>query len=206
MLRELTLAMRELRQGCADAGWNIKWIAPPNLHIVLRHLGEISVALPGPIKETLQHHIDTTAPLELEARGLRPHKLPNEEQVVTVGLGGDLERLAELREWVEKEMSGLGFKPEPWSQEAHLIAGRVVSAGEKPLDEILGEVAEREFGLFLSRELVLYRSDIVTPKGEFARLWHLPLGGEADEARATTSPSPSPNPVEATGGLTPRPS
>ena len=205
IIREVAATVREQRQRCIDAGWDIKWIAPPNLHIVLRHLGEISLALPEPIRETLIRRLEQSSPIELEARGIKPLSLPSGEQMVTASLGGELERLTELREQVEEEMVGLGFKAEPWPQEAHVIIGRVRKKGEQPLEELLGEVAERDFGRGLSRELVLYRSDVSTPKGEFARLWHLHLGGAPSEEASVAPPSPSPMPSEA-GDVTPRPS
>lgn len=71
VLRAISVAQREARQRCAAAGWDIAWVPPPNVHVLLRYLGEISVALPHPLVTALRPHVEPLSPFPLRARGLR---------------------------------------------------------------------------------------------------------------------------------------
>jgi 2'-5' RNA ligase len=71
VLRAITVAQREARERCAAAGWSIAWVPPPNEHVILRYLGEISVALPQPLVTAMRAHVEPLPPFPLRASGLR---------------------------------------------------------------------------------------------------------------------------------------
>lgn len=178
MLRKVAEAQRSARARCVDDGWDIKWLSPANLHILLRFVGEISVALPPSIKEALEPRVNTLSPIPLQALGMRGVGDEDHGQSIVIDLIDESEGLALLGQALTEGLEELGFKPPELSDAPPMmIVARVKSAGQTPLEELLAEHAQQDFGHSEASELLLYRSDAHSRRGEFRRLWHITLAG-----------------------------
>lgn len=209
-LRAIAVAQREARERCAAAGWDIAWVPPPNVHVILRYLGEISVALPRPLVTAMRAHVEPLPAFPLRARGMRAvaaeaavgteaaragpatdeaaagteaPKPPQPARVVVpiVDETGGLERLQAA---LATPLQELGFKPLEPRPITEVVVARVVAAGSAPLEELLAPAAELDFGSSLVSEVFLYKSTAHAPKGEFVRLGYVSLLGPAPSGAA----------------------
>jgi 2'-5' RNA ligase len=198
VLRDIAEVGRVERPHCADSGWKIKWIAPPNLHIVIRCLGEIDSVLPHALRDHITPLAANLPALPLRARGIQALEIPtlSEEPpaaVVVAQIEDESGCLATLRDSLATPLAAAGLplpantEPTPWTP--HVVVGRVLERGETPLSDVLAEWGHTDFGQSLAREIVLYRSDGARVGQEFTRLWQLPLRGPMPE-----QPAPAPEP------------
>ncbi len=158
---------RELKSSGAD----VKWVAPDNLHLTLKFLGEVEeAALPG-LKTALEAACAGTRTLELSVEGCGAFPRLKAPKVVWLGLGGQIEQLAGLAGAVEAAFEPLGFAPEKRAFKPHLTLGRVRRRrkGQKappngPLTRALAGLAADKGPRFLARHVVLMKSTL-TPRG-----------------------------------------
>jgi 2'-5' RNA ligase len=180
LLNTLADTIRQARKSCAEAGWTIKWLNPANQHIILRYLGDIDRALPDLMRDGLRPTLAETPTFELTARGLRALTVQDGDvarSVVVVDIQGGTSGLQQIDGTVSALVERLGFKPRGAPLEPWMIVGRVAEAGETPLEELLEPWRDRGFGSCRVQNLFLYQSDVVAPRGEFRRVWALPLLG-----------------------------
>jgi 2'-5' RNA ligase len=182
VLRAITAAQREARARCAAAGWNLTWVPPPNVHVVLRYLGEISSALSRPVLTALRPHVEPLAPFSLKAVGLRPIAAeadPGHAARIVVSVVDETGALARLQTSISTPLEELGFRPQAPGDLSEIVVARVTAAGGAPLEELIGTAAGLDFGSSLVAELLLYQSSAHAPKGEYARLGYVPLLGHS---------------------------
>lgn len=176
-LRRVCAAQRELMEPLSAAEWDVKWIAPPNLHVVLRHLGEVGVALPAALAEVLLARVGPLPAFRLGARSIRPVEAPGGRIDLVVGIEDLDSGFEALGAAVAAPLEEIGFMPLDALPPALLAIGRVRDAGEIPLDELLGAAATADFGESLVDELLVYRSDAGVPGSEFRCLARVGLSG-----------------------------
>ena len=202
VLRDIAEVGRVERLHCADSGWKIKWVAPPNLHIVIRCLGEIDSVLPQALRDHVAPLGANLPALPLRARGIQAIEIPTlsdetpPAMVVVARIEDESGCLATLRDSLATTLAAVGLplppatEPGPWTP--YVVVGRVLERDETPLNDVLAEWSHTDFGRSLAREIVLYRSDGARAGQEYTRLWQLPLQGPLPE-RPTPEPEP---PVE----------
>lgn len=181
-LRRVSGAQRELRSRFAEAGWDITWLAPPNLNVILQYLGEIGDALPVPLRDAFRPVAERNPPIPLSVRGVRITDEGEDRKVIVapvIDLAGALSGLyGDLAEPLEE----LGFRARQGELEPRLVLGRVRGEGEGGAEDGLGDFTDRDFGRCEARDLILYQSDGARAGEEYLRLWHLPLIGEPERA------------------------
>lgn len=103
----------------------VKWVDPEGIHLTLKFLGSVeSTALPQ-IIEAMTRAAQPASPLSLQLGGLGVFPNWQRPQVVWVGLGGEIDKLAGLQRSLDKALSPLGFTPETRPFRAHLTLGRL---------------------------------------------------------------------------------
>ncbi len=112
--------IRELRRSGAD----VKWVAPENLHVTLKFLGETDPGRLGEIGAVLQAACSAAPALELALAGAGAFPGVGRPAVVWLGLAGQVEALAGLARALDDGLAGLGFPPETRRFQAHLTLGR----------------------------------------------------------------------------------
>jgi RNA 2',3'-cyclic 3'-phosphodiesterase len=173
---EIAQASAGLKQKLGDA---VRWVAPHNLHLTLKFLGDV----PRPGLDALTAALGVELgrlplfDLTLADFGVFPN--PKRPRVLWVGVQAppDLER---LRRVVESCAARLGVAPEdkkPFS--AHLTIGRVrETADPAGLQAALQDFRPGRLGAFTAEGLRLFRSDL-RPQGPiYTSLALLPLARE----------------------------
>jgi len=145
-------------------GGAVKWVAPQNIHLTVRFLGDTDEKIIDPLKHELdgvvaRHRNISTA---LDRLGAFPNlKRP---RVIWIGLGEHLDAMRELAADTEQAVRSLGFEPETKSFRPHLTLGRVRDARDVgQLVDYIGLCKVEKTGFMLDR-LVLFKSTL-TPRG-----------------------------------------
>src|SRR5688572_9223334 len=104
-----------------DAGH--RWIAPEQLHVTLRFLGETTAPQREAVALSLEQHANGIAPFDAIAGRLQYWPSVRNPRVLVLQLesGGALEALGAS---LENRMRALGFAPEPRTFRAHLTLAR----------------------------------------------------------------------------------
>lgn len=158
-------------------GGRIKWVAPKNIHLTVKFLGETSEEKLEGIKNAIEQISKKykVAECAVDKVGAFPDLV--RPRVIWAGLSGDIETLQAIVDDIEEGMAALGFPREEKRFKPHLTLGRVKE------NYGLGELVSYIKGYTMAPEhfrmetLVLFKSTL-TPKGPiYERLYEAGLGG-----------------------------
>jgi len=176
----------ELRslEGKLKAGQHpfVKWVDPGGIHLTLKFLGGIPATIVPEIVEAMTRTAEQVSPFALQLGGLGVFPNWQQPQVVWVGMGGEIDKLAGLHRDLETALSSLGFAPESRSFRAHLTLGRLrEGASPKDRQDFAAWARSIKFESDLSFEvdsLSLMKSQL-TPSGAiYTQLASVGLGGQ----------------------------
>ncbi len=141
----------------------VRWVRADGIHITVRFLGEVSGDVVEYIVGRAGDVIRGISPirLRLSAPGTFGGRVP---RVVWIGVEGDLERLGELHDCIERLCRDAGLPPDDRRFSPHITIGRVKSPANtgrmmSKMKEIVIEPLE-----FIVNGVVLFRSTL-TPQG-----------------------------------------
>ena len=60
-VENVAAAQKRLRETCKGAGFRVRWVPPPNIHMTLRFLGQITEPMAYALKDMLEPIITKTA-------------------------------------------------------------------------------------------------------------------------------------------------
>lgn len=124
-------------------------MAPDNLHVTLKFLGQIEPVLVQRVGSLLAEVASQHSAFELEVRGLGAFPTPRRARVIWAGLAAGAAELGRLAARVDAGLAELGFAPEARPFAAHVTLARV---REPQRDAGLAAALEagpaREFGRF----------------------------------------------------------
>jgi 2'-5' RNA ligase len=173
-LREL---QAQLKASCPAP---VKWVEPENIHITLKFLGNVALAKIDAITEAMVQAVQGTPPLSLEVKELGVFPNPRRVQVVWVGLGGEVDKLARLQQRIESNLEKLGFPPEGRRFTPHLTLARVRDQASPSERERLGQlITETEFAAavkFIVDSIKLMKSQLTREGPIYTRLSSAALG------------------------------
>jgi len=159
VLNRLTAAQKHLVQTGAD----VKLVAPQNIHITVRFLGNITPATAEKIFEEMKKV--QFAPFNVQIKGVGAFPNPNYARVVWAGITEGADQLKSVFSQLEPRLRGLGFTPDSKGFSPHLTIARVRSGRNKAqLSKFITENADYEFGAINAKCLRLKKSDL-TPRG-----------------------------------------
>lgn len=140
------------------------WVRSENLHVTLKFLGEVPDAQIPRIYDALK----TISPHPIRLRPDRIECLPvrGPVRVIGVGLGGELEKVAQLFQDVERACDGLGFARERRAFRPHITLARLRSFLPPHARRTLMEAGAKHLPgpEFVVNEFVLMQSQL-NPKG-----------------------------------------
>jgi 2'-5' RNA ligase len=156
----------------------IRWVAPQNVHLTLKFLGDVSPAnlerLAGMLKaETALHEM-----FSIVVGGLGAFPNPRRARVIWIGLEAP-PALESLRRGVEAAAAQMGYAPEERPFSPHLTLGRVgqnISTSE--LQRIRTALDETKVGMLGSvcvEAVHILKSDLRPGGSIYTRLYSLPL-------------------------------
>jgi len=160
----------------------VKWVDSESIHLTLKFLGNIALATVPQIIDAITKIAQPISPFRLQMGGLGVFPNWQRPQVVWVGIGGEVGKLAILQRDTEAALSPLGFPPESRSFKAHLTLGRLRERTSPKDKQKFGEwVTSIKFETALSFEvnaLSLMKSQL-TPSGAiYSQLASIELGGQ----------------------------
>ena len=163
---EVRAVVDEMESRLRDVGANVKWVAPVNVHVTLKFLGNIPVSDVEKLTQALHEALNDISSFEVAIAGLGTFPGGRAKpRVVWLGMGTGGERLANVADKVEDACSRLGFEREKRPFAAHLTIGRV-RRGSGRLPELADRAAKLQFNpLQLKVDTVSLVRSRLTPEG-----------------------------------------
>lgn len=165
---------------------SVSWVAPENLHITMKFLGEISRDRLGAIGVALEGVAANFSPFLLHAEGAGLFPGTRNPRVLWVGFREPLELVKELQENMESALSGAGFPREDRPFHPHITVGR--ARGVLPPawgDRFLRALSGRRFGEVPVPKITLYESRLSPGGAVYTVVRDFPLSRGARERRET---------------------
>ncbi len=117
----------------ADNRLRIKWVNPDGIHLTLKFLGNIPVSDTDRITQAMTDTARRITPFYLKTEMLGAFPNLKRVQVIWVGLGGETDKLKQLQQLIETNLTQLGFAVEQRHFKPHLTLarlGRYISPAE----------------------------------------------------------------------------
>jgi RNA 2',3'-cyclic 3'-phosphodiesterase len=161
---EIKSAFIDLQNDLRNAGADVAWTNPDNVHLTLKFLGEIDKKLASEVEQVCLETIADMPPFKLSINGTGFFPNARHPRVLWVGLSGEVERLERLQEQLDERLAGIGFDNEEKDFQPHLTVGRIRS--NKNLRELLARSDGYTLPAlsFVVQEIVLMKSDLL-PSG-----------------------------------------
>jgi len=146
-----------------ETGADLRPVAPQNIHITTRFLGDISPGMVDNVYEAMKNVKFTPFTIKLCGLGVFPSL--NYPRVVWAGMTEGVEQFKSIFTQLEPQIRTLGFKADAYGFSPHLTIARVRSGrNKKALGEFVTKKADFEFGIIKADCLRLKRSQL-SPKG-----------------------------------------
>jgi 2'-5' RNA ligase len=161
------------------AGAEVGWVAPENVHLTLKFLGDVSDAdVPG-VCEAVRGAVAGVAPFDLEIRGAGAFPNLSRPRVIWLGSAEGDEPMADLAERIDSALKKLGFPREARRFHAHLTLGRVRRGGPaiSALASLVQEHADAQIGRTPVDEVVVFSSQLKPTGAIYEALDRAELGG-----------------------------
>ncbi len=144
----------------------VSWVAPQNLHITLKFLGDVAGPRVAEVAQAVRQAVRLATPFEFESRGLGAFPRIERPNTLWIGCGEGAEALVALADRLDWALSPLGFARESRPLVPHLTLGRLRRGGKAPanLVRIFRENAGFVAGRSRVHHVVLFSSQL-TPKG-----------------------------------------
>jgi 2'-5' RNA ligase len=138
---ELKLELTQLQARLkADNQPRIKWVDPNGMHLTLKFLGNIAPAMIDQITEAMTEATQKVPPFNLDVQQLGAFPNLKRVQVVWLGLGGEIDKIKQLHQFIEANLARLGFAPEQRPLKPHLTLARVSNEASPDERQRFGEL------------------------------------------------------------------
>jgi len=157
-----------IQQTLKASGLRIGWVAPGNVHLTLKFLGDIDPADIDPITDVMSECAQRMAPMTFFAGGLGVFPDLRHPRVLWLGIMGDMPQLIAFQQDLDTRLVAVGkgrFKPEERQFKGHLTLGRIKARlGSDILVKALRETGRVESKAFTVDVIHLVQSRL-TPSG-----------------------------------------
>jgi 2'-5' RNA ligase len=172
--------IEELSRDLRNSSMSAKWVKPENMHITIVFMGSIEDTMVQPIGEAVRGVVSQYDPMSVYLNGIGCFPDARRPRVLWIGLGGEIERLAQLRDALMQKLIPFGIKEEKRDFRPHLTLGRFKKFSGANRDE-LQKVLKKYSGLsgpeFVLRELVMFKSELRPDGARYSKLHIFPIGG-----------------------------
>lgn len=162
-----------------SAGHAVRWVAPENIHLTLKFLGETSPSNVQPLSQALQAECEQHTPFEISVNGLGCFPNAHRPRVIWVGLSIPQE-LNRLQHKLEQATARLGYEAEDKPFSPHLTIGRVreqaTSAELKNINCEFEKLHVGSLGTFTASSIHLFKSDLKPSGPVYTSLFNARLG------------------------------
>jgi RNA 2',3'-cyclic 3'-phosphodiesterase len=141
----------------------VAWVAPQNLHLTLRFLGEVDAAAVEAVKGRLAAPLETRA-FDVGLTGLGTFPPAGPPRVIWLGVGEGAKGLLDVSREVDARLAGLGLPEEERGFHAHLTLGRVKRPVGSRLPDAIAAAGAANAGRCLVDHVTLFESRLA-PSG-----------------------------------------
>jgi 2'-5' RNA ligase len=156
----------------------IRWVAPQNIHLTLKFLGDVSPANLERLAEALKLEAGTHETFSMSVGGLGAFPTPRRARIIWIGLEAPAALVA-LLHGVEAVAAMLGYASEDRPISPHLTIGRVgqkVSGADlQRIRAALEETMVGALGTVRVDAVHIFKSDLQPGGSVYSRLYTLPL-------------------------------
>lgn len=165
VVERLALLQREWAAALRDADVRISWVAPENIHLTLKFLGELGEPLVPMIEQTLATLVRPLFPFEVGCQRVGAFPDPRRPRILWAGLEDKgAEVIGLLRQAIEQDIDRLGIAPDDRPFHPHVTLGRVKSLEACDMRDLVASLGAYDFGSSFIKDIVLYES-ILTSSG-----------------------------------------
>ena len=150
----------------------VKWVAPAGIHLTLKFLGGVAAGRIGEITAAMESAVRGISPIRLEVEGLGVFPNPGRVQVAWVGLGGEVDKLAQIQQRVESNLAELDFARESRPFAPHLTLARLHNGASPAERQRFGQIIAEtkfEFGSHIKVGAISLMKSQLTPAGAIYR-------------------------------------
>jgi 2'-5' RNA ligase len=158
-----------------EAG-RITWVKAPAIHLTCIFLGEIDEARVDSIADALREAAAAAEPFETNLDGIGAYPSFERPRVVWAGIASGAEEARMLKEGIDRALEPLGFEPDRRDYHPHITLGRVKQLGQKRVLEHAAADWVLPFEHWMTREVILFRSDLTREGPIYTPLVRAPLG------------------------------
>jgi 2'-5' RNA ligase len=157
---------------------SVKWVAPESIHLTLKFLGNV---VPESIKDIAQAMAEAAQgipPFRLEVKDLGVFPNLKRVQVAWVGVHGEIDKLSQLQQRLDANLSRLGFAPEGRPFTPHLTIARLRDNASPAERQALGQlIASTRFeaGAFSVDAISLMKSQLTREGPIYSRISQVAL-------------------------------
>lgn len=153
----------EFQRRLLDAGADVKLVAPANVHLTLRFLGEIEESIIQEVTDAMNSV--GFQPFDIQFKGVGAFPSLSRINVVWVGIRKGHEELAEIAGRLEPKLRAIGIPSDKKGFSPHLTIARVRTGRNRDrVAELISELSEKDFGSMRAGSVRLKKS-VLTPNG-----------------------------------------
>jgi RNA 2',3'-cyclic 3'-phosphodiesterase len=156
----------------------IRWVAPRNVHLTLKFLGDVSLDNLDQLAEALKSKVLNQETFTISLGGLGAFPTPRRARVIWIGLEAPV-ALKALLQGIEAVTAMLGYTPEGRPFSPHLTIGRVgqnVSGTDLlRIRTALEEMIVGALGTIRVEAVHIFKSDLLPGGSVYTNLYTLPM-------------------------------
>ncbi|MEZ4526277.1 MAG: RNA 2',3'-cyclic phosphodiesterase [Desulfobacterales bacterium] len=153
--------IRERQDHLRSCQLHLRWVAPENIHLTLKFLGDINPDDTERIAQAMSQAVQNTSLLHLGAKGIGVFPNMRRARVLWTGLTGDTHNLIALQNRLDDRLADLGYEKESRPFKAHLTLARAKESPDpKNLLAAMEKFASFASPDFTAGELILWQSHL----------------------------------------------
>jgi 2'-5' RNA ligase len=172
LLRALAELEADLKRERASG--QIRWVAPDNIHLTAKFLGNVDVVRLPELQRAIADACSNISRFSLTVAGAGAFPNTRRPNVIWVGLAGQVDMAAMLVSNIEDECAAIGFPRESRPFSPHLTLGRVRREASPSDRRTVGEMIEKaqvgELGAVLVDHVAIMKSELRPTGSIYTRL------------------------------------
>jgi RNA 2',3'-cyclic 3'-phosphodiesterase len=179
--RTVTLISEDARR----SKLNVRWVKVDNIHLTVVFMGNVREDDVPSIKEAIKTVCIESGPFDISLKGVGVFPNARRPRIIWLGLDGEIERIASLRDGLQKQLRAFGIKEEERMFRPHLTLGRFrkPNRGDPRLDDIIARYKDHAGPVCRLEELIMFKSELKPGGAEYSRLgsWRLSKNPGAED-------------------------
>lgn len=161
LTKEAVESLAATQTGMKRGAEGVRWVNPAGIHLTINFLGSIPEEHIPLIHRAMMESVAGSSAIELVLTEVDAFPNKFKPRVIWVGLGGDIDRMARIKEKLDNLLQPLGFVPENRPFRLHLTLGRVKNVKNvRRLKEAIGRAEVADPTPFMVTKLVLFKSEL----------------------------------------------